>query len=727
MDVQTKPLLWAKDHPVNPRNPSLQERLSDPEKVKTTKPPLLERLSRGLKPWLNPSELGRIRSRTQLSKSARSSPKKQTEMNRPKVTHSTNILQPSMESKPSLLNRLNMGCDSSTPDLFSESKRTALAMEVKDMRHLTGVILEPCPSSMSTTSLKGYPRDSEVNRQWEEVILKGGQIVNTTQGMTSMIEVDQIRNRESSSPRCHGLAQNNKLENPTLIQAVTRQEASSKSSRETPPLSKGGLGVPQPLQLDSQPPSRMRSLKEKPLISTQSSVLCTTSTALMKVSDTLDLLKSSLGGLNPRQKLKRAASGPQHSTSLSKRPRSFSLIDTMNFDSTETIWRRSSPQNQQQCTQNCSNTTKPSDIKLGKAKISCLPTDNNSLDIMRPSSLQTVSELKDRVREAKGVQERAQSLEKNLTYAIDSMERRDVAPLQTSASTSISAKNASRVDMEKWTAKSMRECEDLGRKPRYLRHNLYRDDDKLSRSCSEWTDIAKPLPSVPELEYSNVLACHTIDRHPGLFTVDTPVNVDEFEGLLSSHPNRPFVNSVISGFRNGFWPWADTHTGEYPHTLDESLGDPRDPKEFVFICGQRDKEIAAGRFSESFGENLLPGMYSMPIHAVPKPHSTDLRLVTNHSAGEYSLNSMIKREDIAGFPLDNMTHLGEMLLKKREEFLNEELILFKSDISDAYRNLPMHPLWQVKQVNTIGGQRHVDRRNCFGGKGSGSLFISTRW
>ena len=278
--------------------------------------------------------------------------------------------------------------------------------------------------------------------------------------------------------------------------------------------------------------------------------------------------------------------------------------------------------------------------------------------------------------------------------------------------------------MEKWTAKSMRECEDLGRKPRYLRHNLYRDDDKLSRSCSEWTEIAKPLPSVPELEYSNVLACHTIDRHPGLFTVDTPVNVDEFEGLLSSHPNRPFVNSVISGFRNGFWPWADTHTGEYPHTLDESLGDPRDPKEFVFICGQRDKEIAAGRFSESFGENLLPGMYSMPIHAVPKPHSTDLRLVTNHSAGEYSLNSMIKREDIAGFPLDNMTHLGEMLLKKREEFPNEELILFKSDISDAYRNLPMHPLWQVKQVNTIGGQRHVDRRNCFGGKGSGSLFIS---
>jgi hypothetical protein len=35
----------------------------------------------------------------------------------------------------------------------------------------------------------------------------------------------------------------------------------------------------------------------------------------------------------------------------------------------------------------------------------------------------------------------------------------------------------------------------------------------------------------------------------------------------------------------------------------------------------------------------------------------------------------------------------------------------------------MHPLWQVKQINMIRGQWHVDRRNCFGGKGSGSLFI----
>src|ERR1700678_575329 len=138
--------------------------------------------------------------------------------------------------------------------------------------------------------------------------------------------------------------------------------------------------------------------------------------------------------------------------------------------------------------------------------------------------------------------------------------------------------------------------------------------------------------------------------------------------------------------------------------MDKTFSDPRDQRELDFICGQCNIEINMGRFSESFGKNLLPGMYSMPIHAVPKPHSSDLCLVTN----QFSLNSMIRREDIAGFPLDNMTHLGEMLLKKKAEFPDKELTLFKSDISDAYRNLPMHPLWQIKEVNTIQQHRHVD-------------------
>ena len=160
--------------------------------------------------------------------------------------------------------------------------------------------------------------------------------------------------------------------------------------------------------------------------------------------------------------------------------------------------------------------------------------------------------------------------------------------------TDTSARDAKSVDMERWTAKSMRECEQLGRRPRYLRHNVFRDDDMVSRSCAEWTEIARPLASVPVVEFSNTLACRTIDQHPGLFSVETPINVDEFESLLGNHPNTLFVQSVIKGLRNGFWPWADTHLGEYPDTWDESIPDPKDQKELDFIRSQRDKEIEAG-------------------------------------------------------------------------------------------------------------------------------------
>lgn len=61
-------------------------------------------------------------------------------------------------------------------------------------------------------------------------------------------------------------------------------------------------------------------------------------------------------------------------------------------------------------------------------------------------------------------------------------------------------------------------------------------------------------------------------------------------------------------------------------------------------------------------------MYSMPIHTVPKPGTNKFHLVTNHSAGEYALNNMITKEDIARVTLDNVQDLGNALrLMQREE------------------------------------------------------------
>ena len=81
---------------------------------------------------------------------------------------------------------------------------------------------------------------------------------------------------------------------------------------------------------------------------------------------------------------------------------------------------------------------------------------------------------------------------------------------------------------------------------------------------------------------------------------------------------------------------------------------PTDYKQASFLRKQCLKERQKGFFSESFGNDVLLGMYSMPIYAVPKPHSEDLRMVTDHSAGSFSLNNMIDHSQVTGFPLDNI-------------------------------------------------------------------------
>ncbi|KAG2337484.1 hypothetical protein BDR05DRAFT_952562 [Suillus weaverae] len=121
------------------------------------------------------------------------------------------------------------------------------------------------------------------------------------------------------------------------------------------------------------------------------------------------------------------------------------------------------------------------------------------------------------------------------------------------------------------------------------------------------------------------------------------------------------------------------------------------PQEQEFLRDQIAKEIQVGRYSSDFGTNLLPGMYTMPIHIVTK-EGGKYRLVTNHSTGSFSLNSMIAKADIAGVTLNNVQHLGNALCQYRQQEGDGPLVIWKVDISEAYRHMPMHPLSQIKQI-----------------------------
>src|ERR1700679_906063 len=127
-----QPLL-QEPHPAVTQSPSLLERLKEPEISKPTKT-LRERLSIRLKPWLNRSERGKRKSHKLSLRSVKSLPQIQEEMMNLNQIQSIDTLAPLTESKPKLLNRINMEQISRTPSL--ENERMNLIGEVNDMMNL---------------------------------------------------------------------------------------------------------------------------------------------------------------------------------------------------------------------------------------------------------------------------------------------------------------------------------------------------------------------------------------------------------------------------------------------------------------------------------------------------------------------------------------------------------------------------------------------------------------
>ncbi|KAF8585603.1 hypothetical protein K439DRAFT_1615876 [Ramaria rubella] len=258
-------------------------------------------------------------------------------------------------------------------------------------------------------------------------------------------------------------------------------------------------------------------------------------------------------------------------------------------------------------------------------------------------------------------------------------------------------------------------------RPRWTRGFLWSANTASPTPSASATETAQPLPGVPEDMLRSVPINQTINAHPNLFKIVTPINVEKYESLLNSHPNRSLVQSVCCGLRQGFWPFAeigpdDPITFDLPHRkLDVQASE--------FIHMQRDIELAEGRYSESFGTDLLPGMYSPPIHVVPKPHSDKFRLINDHSAGPHALNSWISKVN-GHICLDNLQDFGAILHRVLKEHGQPPAWLWKSDVSAAYLQMPASPYWQIKQIVTVDGQRHVDRCLVFGSRTSPRMWCT---
>lgn len=263
------------------------------------------------------------------------------------------------------------------------------------------------------------------------------------------------------------------------------------------------------------------------------------------------------------------------------------------------------------------------------------------------------------------------------------------------------------------------ETEIRGLAPRYLRGYAWTGEEQSHNPSVEYSLQADPLPDPPASAFANRDVADLINVYPQRFKIVTPINVDLFEQLLKPHPNRPFVESVIKGLREGFWPYAKDESGSEGVVLPNH---PSVARDMDTLRAARDHELEMGRFSDAFNK-LLPGMKTSPLGLVPKPHSDKLRLITDHSAGDNSLNSMINREDVS-VRYDNLRDLANSLLAYRAEHGDEVLMLWKSDIAEAFRLLPVHPYWQAKQVVEVDGEFYVDHNLVFGSCASPKIWCA---
>lgn len=276
--------------------------------------------------------------------------------------------------------------------------------------------------------------------------------------------------------------------------------------------------------------------------------------------------------------------------------------------------------------------------------------------------------------------------------------------------------------------------------PCYLRGFGWNNNSDTTSHTVRCTLLDSCLPRPSPEEFKNEAAMNTLRLYPHLFKVSTEINTTKFRKLLQDHPRPDFVDSVAAIFEEGAWPMANTRpSDDYPETWDNSKILPKSERERVFLEGQSQEEEDLGRFSPVFGPDLLPGQYSPPMLAAPKPRSDKLRLVTHMSAGPFCQNSMMDKSETKGARLDTLHQLMAALLQYRRKHPHKRLVLWKSDVKGAFRLIPSHPLWQLKQVVTtnyptrsdiVAGidrgplKRRVDWRSCFGSCGSPRLWAS---
>jgi hypothetical protein len=250
-----------------------------------------------------------------------------------------------------------------------------------------------------------------------------------------------------------------------------------------------------------------------------------------------------------------------------------------------------------------------------------------------------------------------------------------------------------------------------------------------ARGFSAAADYSLEADALPE-PISDPTAEATIRQHASLFRVVTPLRPAAFEHLLRNHPNRPFVRSWGIALREGVWPFAQPFPcGPAPFPDNR----PSVAEHMPLLREARDREVLAGRWSAGF-TTPLRGMRVSPLGFVPKSSSPVPRLITDQSFPR-PRNGIPAGAVNDAFPRaarrvqydslwDMVSHVCHLAQSVPGLWAEGGFAVWKADAANAFRLIPVHPLWQLNQVVRVDGVFHIDRCVVFGGGTSPRVWCS---
>ena len=163
--------------------------------------------------------------------------------------------------------------------------------------------------------------------------------------------------------------------------------------------------------------------------------------------------------------------------------------------------------------------------------------------------------------------------------------------------------------------------------------------------------------------------------------VSTPINVAELQRELCSHPDRNFVNSLLSALTYGA---RIGYLGPQRARVSRNLISASQHPEVV--SANLDKEISLGRVAGPFPSSPLPNFQCHPVGVVPKKHFPEWRTIYHLSYPEGdSINDYIPKDPYSLQYVRVDDAIGAL------QSLGQGSYMAKTDLKSAFRLIPIHP------------------------------------